>query len=912
MGKFSDTTDEQWPPPIILPTVRNCIWISASGEVEEISIEQGAQRSQEIVPLLCHGPATVRRLKCAYFANLDVLELFAFVRPAQFCLPNPRGLCEKLKLDLPTDQISAALSIRYAAETLLEEIKKETQEALAISIARVMNHSGWQWGTMVLDALNSDNIHKQNFGQRGNLSIWLELNEWTEAGRQSPSGNQEVTSQEARQRLSQLTGKQAEARPGQANYASAATAAFSPRQVPEQPRVVLAEAGTGVGKTLGYIAPASLWSEKNKGTVWISTHTRNLQHQIDREFDRLYPDSIKKAHEVVIRKGRENYACLLNFEEATRNIKPKHQNSIGLGLIARWLLKTRDGDMTGGDFPSWLSDLLGQGLTLRLTDRRGECIYSACSHYHKCFIEKSVRMARRASSVIANHSLVILQAALADIEDSNFPVRYVFDEGHHLLNAADKAFSTHLSGIEGAEMRRWLIGTTNQHGRNIKGLKTRVNDLIRDDIVAIETQDQIFSAARILPMDGWLNRLRDDKPSGSMEVFLNFIRSQIYGRNRDIASVYSLETHVQSRIPGFDQAISNFGIDLDALIKPMHKLTEILRTKLVAQANNMDANTRVRTEAIIKSLQYRGQSIIGTWKAMVESLNKTTPPEFLDWFQIERNDGMDVDIGMRRHWIDPTIPLHNTVFRSAHGLLITSATLRDTSGNTEEDWKIAESRTGACHLAKPAIRAAVISTFDYFKQTRVYIVNDLQKNDIFRLASAYRELFIASEGGALGLFTAIHRLRAVYKLVAEDLEQAGLTLYAQHVDGLDLATLIDIFRAEENACLFGTDAVRDGVDVPGRSLRLISFDRVPWPRPNLLYKARRKSFGGNAYADMLTRFKLKQAFGRLVRSAEDRGVFVLLDRMVPTRLLTAFPKDVPIKRCGLAAAIEESRQFLSD
>ena len=121
--------------------------------------------------------------------------------------------------------------------------------------------------------------------------------------------------------------------------------------------------------------------------------------------------------------------------------------------------------------------------------------------------------------------------------------------------------------------------------------------------------------------------------------------------------------------------------------------------------------------------------------------------------------------------------------------------------------------------------------------------------------------------------------------------------------------MIDIFRAEENACLLGTDAVRDGVDVPGNALRLIVFDRVPWPRPDILYRARRSAFGGGSYTDMLTRLKLKQAFGRLVRRANDRGVFVLLDPMMPTRLLGAFPQGVEVRRCGLAEAVAETHAF---
>src|SRR5204863_473511 len=82
------------------------------------------------------------------------------------------------------------------------------------------------------------------------------------------------------------------------------------------------------------------------------------------------------------------------------------------------------------DYAGWLPDLLGRGRTLGLADRRGECIHSACPHYHKCFIEKSVRRARRARLVVANHALVMVQAAWGGLDDSNVPTRYVFDEGH--------------------------------------------------------------------------------------------------------------------------------------------------------------------------------------------------------------------------------------------------------------------------------------------------------------------------------------------------------------------------------------------------------------------------------------------------------------------------------------------------
>src|SRR3546814_12328402 len=114
--------------------------------------------------------------------------------------------------------------------------------------------------------------------------------------------------------------------------------------------------------------------------------------------------------------------------------------------------------MVGGDFPGWLADLFGPLRTLSLADRRGECIYSACQHYKKCFIERSVRAARQADIVVANHALVMIQAAMGGGDDGQLPSRYVFDEGHHPLAAADSAFAAHLNGRECSELRRWLPG----------------------------------------------------------------------------------------------------------------------------------------------------------------------------------------------------------------------------------------------------------------------------------------------------------------------------------------------------------------------------------------------------------------------------------------------------------------------
>src|SRR6202011_2224771 len=224
----------------------------------------------------------------------------------------------------------------------------------------------------------------------------------------------------------------------------------------------------------------------------------------------------------------------------------------------------------------------------------------------------------------------------------------------------------------------------------------------------------------------------------------------------------------------------------------------------------------------------------------------------------------------------------------------------------------AEAATGLRHLDERPVASRIASPFDYPAQTRIFIITDIPRDDIGQVPAAFAALMIAAKGGALGLFTAIARLRAVHQRIAPALEAQGLMLLAQHVDAMATGTLVDIFRAEEDSCLLGTDAVRDGVDVPGRSLRLIVFDRVPWPRPDILHRARKAEFGGAQYDDRIARLRLRQAYGRLIRRADDRGVFVILDRALPSRLLAAFPAEVSVARVPLAEAAAATASFLTE
>ncbi len=887
--------------------------------------------------LLCHSvfsAGSLRRLanaplheaiKAAENTHLDVMELIAFAHPAQLCRPTAQGVGQLLGLAPVTSAEEAALVLAEAASLLLDELgAKACKDKRLARLVLSLRRNGWSWGELALEALSLHGVTVSDIGQGSGLDIWRAVKPVDDRPPLPRPASRALEPEEARAALADVLGEGSEHRQGQSDYAAALAACLRPRDEESPGRVLLAEAGTGIGKTLGYIAPAARWARRNSDTIWLSTYTRNLQRQIDQEIARLYPDPAERAQKTVIRKGRENYLCLLNFEDMASHARGRV--AVLAALMARWALASRDGDMIGGDFPAWLPSLFmgarvfGEAVGnasaswMGLTDRRGECIHSACLHYNRCFIERAARKAGRAQIVIANHAFVMSRAAMEPPPDKNSPKRkkeiggrIVFDEGHHVFDAADSAFSLHLTGLEMADLRRWLRGNEVRRRRG-RGLKERIGDLLHDDEAAIKALDAALEAARALPAPGWLQRLEEGAPPRSSEVFLALARKQVLVRAKATPH-FSVETDVKPLIPDLEQAALDLAQSLQSIARPLSKMAKYLRATLQEKAAELDSAERSRLEGAAIGIERRAAAL-PPWCDMLDALSSETPCEFADWFSIQRHQGREIDVGLHRHWVDPSLPFARAVLEEADGVIITSATLRDRPPETPGDWESAQMRTGAGHLAAPALRFNVGSPFDYGARSRVYIITDVTRTDAALVASAYRELFLASGGGALGLFTAIHRLRAVHTRLVSPLLEAGLPLYAQHIDPLDTGTLVDIFRSEEDACLLGTDALRDGVDVPGRALRLAVMDRVPWPRAHILERARREAFGGNAWTDMTTRAKLAQGFGRLIRRGDDKGVFVMLDRQMPTRLTSAFPPDTPVARIGLADAIREIRDFL--
>ncbi|MBB3956234.1 ATP-dependent DNA helicase [Novosphingobium sediminicola] len=854
--------------------------------------------------LILNAPLVASRLGYPDLSGLDLLELYAFVHPACFVVPTPKGLAQALGLAQPTGDADVPLLLQQAAAALLAHCgapdwaEREGAWTALQGLAKLR----WSWAPVLATAIEKP--------ARAERWLFSRLPEWEETAERPQPAQVDLLQADVLGQLDHITGHGSEARQGQQDYAARAAHIFAPRTARGAPHMLLAEAGTGTGKTLGYLAPASLWAHASGGTVWVSTYTKALQRQLRREARRVWGDS----NRVVVRKGRENYLCLLNLEDALQG-GFGGRAAILAQLVARWAAYTQDGDMIGGDLPGWLGTLFRQRGITSLTDRRGECVYAGCPHYRKCFIERSARASAEADLVIANHALVMVNAARGK-DVALRPTRIVFDEGHHVFEAADSTFSADLTGAEAIELRRWVIGPEKGSKGRRRGLSARLADVASYDEAGARAIAAAREAAEALPGDGWLQRVVEGEPSGEIEQLLAAVRATTFARDESGGQEagYGVETEAASLDGPFIEAALAAGEALARLRKPLIQLGLRLEAIMDEPPDWLDGQGRARIEGARSSLTWR-VDLIAAWEALLARLSGPVDPGFVDWLAVDRADGREYDMGLHRRWVDPMQPFAATVLNGAHGVMMTSATLRDRAGDADWDqsWEGAVARSGAPHIEVAPEVAAFESPFDYANQAEVLIVTDIPRGDIPALAGAYGQLIEASGGGALGLFTAIRRLRAVHGRIADRMARNGLPLYAQHVDPIDTGTLVDIFRDDPHASLLGTDALRDGVDVPGDSLRLVIMEQVPWPKPSILHRARRLAHpqGGQAHDDRIIRARLAQAFGRLIRGRGDRGHFVVLSAAFPSRLLTAFPAGTPVVRCTLSEALQRLRAHAS-
>src|SRR4051794_14889509 len=654
--------------PIPIPALHAThagIWLAGGdGEAREASRGEAIARAAETPHIILNAPLVGQRLGYPELSGLDLLELFAFVHPARFAVPTSAGLSRTLGLEAPTSDADAAASLQRIAGRLLTVLAdpewREREGAWTSNMT--LHRLGWTWASLIGARLERP--------ERGERMLFSRLKQWEEAGERPLPRTVLVDPEDARTRLDRLTGR-AEAREGQRAMAEAVTQVFAPKPAKDAPNLLLAEAGTGIGKTLAYLAPASLWAEQSGGTVWVSTFTKALQRQLDAEGPKLFADPDERARRIVVRKGRENYLCLLNLEDALQGAFAGRA-AVLAHLVGRWAAYSKDGDMVGGDLPGWLPSLFRRAGATALTDRRGECVYAGCPHYRRCFIERAERASRDADLVIANHALVMVNAARAR-EDA--PGRILFDEGHHLFEAADSTFAIAFGGQEAIEFRRWIVGPEGRSRGRRRGLAARLMDVASYDEEGAIALEAAVNAAKALPSDGWLQRLVEGAPFGLIEALLSEVRGTAYARAKAQETGYGLETELAEPDGALVSAAAAAAEILESLQKPLAALSRRLEAVLEDAPDWLDSQARARVEGAINGLSWR-RELISAWIALLARIGGEAGPGFLDWLARARVGGPGYNRAIHPRWLGPTKPLGRALLRPAAGVLGPSATAR--------------------------------------------------------------------------------------------------------------------------------------------------------------------------------------------------------------------------------------------
>lgn len=668
-----------------------------------------------------------------------------------------------------------------------------------------------------------------------------------------------------------------ETRKGQVEMALAVADAFTQR------RHLVVEAGTGTGKSAAYLVPAIEFAVDNGVRVVISTHSTALQDQlVGHEIPRL-ADALGAPIQAVVLKGYDHYLCLRRFARLWDGEELNRASLSLAAMLTAWVADSAFDELDSLNVHSLM------GLEGLVRASQASCLRDRCRFAREgtCFMWGQRRRAQAAHLLIVNHALLLANVRFGEMLYPSS--RYlVVDEAHQLEDEAREALALVIDRQATVGVLSKLAGRGSRMFPDVPGvgpddakkLAERGAAASREARESMGRVKALFSRMAALG-----TQAGDAPPARSRSVWLS-------------QAVRSTDSFEEARTAG--------GEALEALSGTIHALQLLLKDAALIKERTPDP-ALVLAEAVADLAGLTSE--LEEAALALETVLAGDDDALVDWLEIERRPGFE-DEALVAAPLDVGEPLAQQLFGVQHSVVCTSATL-----SAGDDFAHFMTSVGLDRLERPPRRLAIPSPFDYAHQMGAFVPTDLPEPNaegyLEALAGFLTQLHRAVGGGTLTLFTKRSDMESVHEVVEAELAADDLPVLCQG-KGMSRRRLAEEFRADPRASLMATRSFWDGFDAPGETLRAVVIAKLPFGYlGDPLSEALRERLGwprwwSDHYLPRAV-LDLKQAAGRLIRSASDRGVVVLADsRLADRRYGRRFLAALPVP-----AALETSEDVVS-